>query len=304
MRWGLETLINFCLFLALIHFTGSFPSICNCAQPSVILIKHLPLSLQLRLHASSSLPLYLLNHSAPSQSWNGFLWGHHTANKVPLSSSSLGCRAWHSLITMASVKSVFLGFCDSVFSWFLSQVPKVSFKNYISVSTQSVAASHSFIPVALKFLVFPLPQSDHLSLNDHIHENGLEICIPFLSFKLHLMRRHPHLDIFPPPQIQHVPNQAHPLLPIPLLPCDLLLNFNQHCLPTFLRLKTLVISHFSLSYSLPISCESSSCVYFTFVNFKTFISSFSLLILIQILVLSHRLNIQSSITPLQIPSPN
>ena len=50
----------------------------------------------------------------------------------------------------------------------------------------------------------------------------------------------------------------------------------------------------SLSYSLPISHESPSCVYFTFANFRTSISFFSLLILIQTLVISHRSNIQSS----------
>lgn len=67
-------------------------------------------------------------------------------------------------------------------------------------------------------------------------------------------------------------------------------------------LKSWLSVTFSISYSLPKSHESPSFVYFTFVIFRTSISSFSLLILIQTLAL--RSNIKSSVVFHTIAIPN
>lgn len=142
-------------------------------------------------------------------SWNSFLWGHHNGQNspsvftIPRLSAGPDIPVHHCLSEILSS----LGFCDSEFSWFLPQVLKGSFKIIPLKWPWSIAASHRFTLVACKFLICSFPQSDRLSLNGHIHENGSEIYMLLLSYTLYFTRRHSYLDVFPPFQIQHVPNQ-------------------------------------------------------------------------------------------------
>lgn len=144
------------------------------------------------------------------------------ANKVPLPSSSPGSlRGLTLLITIATMKFPLPLASVILHSFgFLHRSPKVPLKLYL-YEYRSTEASCSLIPVALKFLIYSLPQSKRLSLNDHMHENDSEAFILLLSCKLHLNGTHPHPDVLPSPQIQHVPKQTHAFPSVPLLLCGL-----------------------------------------------------------------------------------